>query len=156
MSSNDVLVIEQDSTSYNSLDVCTYLTIGFIYAVFLSLLVDRILNYNRVEQVCDTKGMMFGTTQYNTRQDACEKAKTDYNSKKFAYMVVIGFLSVLGGAYVARLDDKYMTGGSGVAFGGLLTVIYFVIYNWTNLNKDFQIFILGLTFAGLLYGSTRM
>lgn len=154
---NDMLVIEQESGDDNSnLDYFTYITIGFVYVFFLSLLVDRLLNYDRVEQICDTKNMQYGTDQYNTRVNVCKKTTNDYDTKKFMYMVVLGVLSVLGGGYLVQSDPRYTTGGCGVALGGVISIIYYTTCNWSNINKDVRVIVLGLTFALLFYGSTRL
>lgn len=131
-------------------------TLGFVYVFFLSLLVDRLLNYDRVEQICDTKEMQYGTDQYKTRLNVCKKVNSEYDTKKFMYMVVLGVMSVMGGAYMVQSDPKYTTGGAGVALGGMISIIYYTTYNWSNINKDVRVIVLGLTFALLFYGSTRL
>src|SRR6185503_14458635 len=143
---NDVLVIERDSDyEFNNFDYLTYLAIGFIYVFLLSVLIDRILNYERVEKICSTQNMQIGSEQYNEQIDDCKKAINAHNSKKFMYMIIVGVASILGGGYLARYDDRFMTGGLGIALGGLMAVIYFTISNWNTINRDFQIVLLGLT-----------
>ncbi len=135
---NEIYVIDRDNDfetqgnrdiyDFSSFDYFTYIAIGFIYAFLVSLLVNRILNYERVEKVCDVgKEIKIDDPQRNARGAACRKAVDEYDSKKFFYMIIIGVVSMLGGGYLARSDPRYMTGGLGVALGGLMTIIYFTI-----------------------------
>ena len=153
---NDMLVIEQDvSDGYETTDYFTYLTIGFVYVFFLSLLVDRYLKYDQVEKVCDISTVQTNE-QYKTRMASCKKANDEHNKKKFMYMVVLGVVSILGGSYMTQRDPKYAIGGCGVTLGGMFSVIYYTIYNWSTINKDVRIILIGLAFALLFYGSTRI
>jgi len=161
----DIILIERENDygdrdmthmyDFSSFDYFTYIAIGFVYAFLVSLIVSRILNYDRVEKECDMKNMTIDNPQRTAHVETCRKAMNDFDSKKFFYMIIIGVLSILGGAYMAKVDHRYMTGGLGIALGGLMTIIYFTLYNWSSLGKDFQLILLGLTFVLLFYGSTH-
>jgi hypothetical protein len=161
----DIMITEknQDPTYTGNLNYFIYLTIGVIYVILLSLVVDRILDYDSVEKICnDTSNYIrknsdiYDSDEYKQRQSICKKAKEDYDTKKFMYMTSIGILSIFAGVYMAHSDYRYLTGGYGVALGGTFATVYFTVYNWNTINKDAKLGILGLSFAILFYGSVRM
>lgn len=116
--------ISQDEPC-TTLDYFISLTIGFVYVFFLSLLVDRLLNYDRVDQICNTgnagaagNAQVVLDIKYSTQDGACEKVRNDYNTRKFIYMVVLGVLSIIGGGCLAK-NEKYATSGTGIVIGGV-------------------------------------
>jgi len=138
-----------DSASYY-----IYMTIAFVYVFFMSLLVDRLLDYDRIDKMCSFTGLV--GSDYATRLVACNQAKKDYEVKKFTYMIMIGVLSIFGGTVLASTDKKYATGGWGISTGGIMLVIYYTIVNWSLLDKNVQIGVLGTTLIALFYGSTML
>ncbi|VBB18737.1 hypothetical protein YASMINEVIRUS_1269 [Yasminevirus sp. GU-2018] len=153
---SDILVIEQEESPslYDTSNYYIYIAIAFVYAFFMALLVDRLLNYDRVEKVCDTSSVK--GQDYTDRYQACRKAQKEYDTRKFTYMIVLGVFSIFGGAFLARSDKMYETGGWGVSAGGLMLVIYYTVANWGILDKNVQVAVLGLTFFALFYGSTML
>ena len=170
--SADMIVIEQgidrSSESVNfgqSVVYCTYIAMGFIYAYLLSQVVDRVL-MNRDPE--DAKGCSDGIgyisygdsnvsqEEHMMRLKRCDKVRTDKDIKKYIIMAILGVLSIAGGAYLVQNDPRYVTGGGSIALGGLFTIIYFTIYNWTNIDKTTKLVILASSFAALFYGSTKM
>jgi len=156
---DSVVVIEETETKIDSYCILIYITIAFVYAIFLSLLVDRILNYDRVEKVCNVSIMPYFNKSEEESPDKfkmCQDAKKEYDTQKFIYMIVLGLLSLFGGAFLARYDNNYTTGGMGVALGGIFLILYYTVANWTMLNRNLQTVVLGLTFAILFIGSMFM
>jgi len=160
----NILVIEdsQDNANIGNLNYFIYITIGVIYAILLSLVVDRILNYDLVEKICnDTSDYtrknsdLYDSDEYKQRQSICKKAREDFDTRKFMYMSAIGVLSILGGGYLAQSDYRYLTGGCGIALGGAFATIYYTVYNWYSINRDAKLGILGLAFIMLFYGTER-
>lgn len=160
-----MIVTEQNMKKMNTIDYIIYIAIGLVYAVLLSIIIDRFLDYDSINKLCDNRYLYVYQTKNNEGNDninknididACEKARTNYEKAKFAYMIILGVLSLLGGGYLAYNNPKYMTGAYGVALGGLFTIIYFICKSWVTIGKDYKIFVLGLTFAALFYGSTRL
>jgi len=158
--SNDVIVIEQgDDIEMSNTQYYLYIVIGVVFAFFVSLLVDRFLDYEKIEKKCDTNNigdLMYNTEQYKKRKADCDPIKKDYDTKKFVYMVVIGIFGLFIGSYLAAQDPAFAIGGSGVAFGSSMLVIYYTVVNWSLIQKDLQIVVLGLAFLALFYGSIRI
>jgi hypothetical protein len=147
------------SSSVSNFDYMIYVTIGIIYAVFISLLVDRSLNYDKVENTCDQIYNKSYRNNLDTSDDPkseCNKVTEDFHSRKYLAMIVVGVLSVFGGAYLGASNPMYATGGYGVALGGLYSIIFYTMYNWQNIDKDMKVVVLGLTLAGLFYGSIKL
>ena len=119
--------------SSTNFDYMIYTTIGFIYAVFVSLLVDRFLNYDKVENICNNKNSKNYINDYNSRDtadliDKCTTAKNDYDLRKFMTMFIISIVSILGGLYLGANNPIYATSGYGIAAGGMYLVIFYTIY----------------------------
>lgn len=151
---NDFLVIERDITSSsqcNTPDYYTYLAIAFIYAFFMALFVDKLLNFDQVEKVCEAPNTT-GSVSTDKIQ-ACKKAQDEYNTRKLTYMIILGVCSVFGGAFLAGSNKMYETGGCGVATGGSLLILYYTAMNWKRFDKNVQLAILGLSFIVMFYGS---
>lgn len=152
------VVIEQEQESKTDCYFNTfyYLVISFVYAAFLCVLVNRMLNNEGIEQHCSEKNMpQFGSDEYMTKKTKCEKLRKQFSNKKFVYLVVLGIISIVGGVSVAHTCPEYCTGGSGVAVGGLLVVVYETLVNWTELRDDVKIIMLGSALLATFYASTR-
>jgi hypothetical protein len=150
---NDYFVNDQSSNYQFDMSQCyIHITIAFVYVFFLALLVDRILDYDSVEKICNFTGI---TEQvYLDKRKMCDKSRKDYEERKFTYMIMIGVISIFGGALLTKIDKTYTTGGWSVSTGGMMLVIYYTIMNWNSLDKNLQVIVLGTTFAVLFYGST--
>lgn len=163
MSYNDMIVIEQsDDSDYRfDFDYFTCIAIGFVYVFFLSLIVDRLLNHDLLEQVNDAMEQVYNTKdkkyadQYNARIKEHNKVIAAYNTQKFIFMIILGVMSIMSGGYLANCDARYAMSGRGIALGGVISIIYYTAHDWTNINKDIKVIVLGLTLAFLLYGSTQ-
>jgi hypothetical protein len=108
-----------------------------------------LLNSEKVDKICRNNGA-------SNKLKLCEKAEAVYDEKKFTYMIVLGILSIFGGALIARTGVAYSASGCGISFGGMMLVLYFTIKNWNTLSKNLQITILGLALFALMYGSVTV
>jgi hypothetical protein len=148
LSRQDAIIVEKDlniSNDKNTTSFYIYIVTAFVYAFFIANLVERLLNYDHVEKVCKNNDVL---TCINT-----EKA---FNNKKFIYMMILGILSVFGGAYISLVSPEFKTGGCEVCTGGILLLIYYISINWGNINKNMQVGALGIAFFSLFYGSMKM
>ena len=145
---HDVMVVEKEiieDCPNDSTYFYVYAVTAFVYAFFVALLVDRLLKYEDVEKVC--KG---------NNSALCLKAEKAFNNKKFIYMMILGVFSVFSGAYIAGSNPGLRTGGISVCAGGAMLLLYYTVLNWSNIDKNVQLAILGTTFFTLFYGSTKM
>lgn len=149
----DSSIIDQErNPNFYTSSYLIYITIAFVYAFFLALLVDRLLNYDdNVEKVCDVSNLT--GQEYIDRNQVCRDAQKKYDSQKFVYMIIIGVLSIFGGIFLVKYDTDYTTGGMGVTLGGVALILYYTLANWSMLNRDLQVTVLGLTFFILFFGS---
>jgi Na+/proline symporter len=138
---------------YGYSDGLIYLTIGVVYFLFLQLLVDRFLGYEKIEKSCTSKNIINNPDEYGK---LCTKLRDEFELKKYVYMVVLGALSMGGGLYLAKSDKTYLVGGCGLALGGLWAMIWFTLINWSRLNRNFQFLILGLVLISMLARSAHL
>lgn len=135
--------IKYDTSSKNkSFEIGVSIVIAIIFAFFMSLLIDKIINY---DEYCD----------YSDKSKACVEESV-YNQQKFSYMIGIGILGIFGGAALSRIDKQYEMGGMGISIGGFLVTIYYTTKNWYHLDKNVQIIVLGGALLALIYGSIRI
>jgi len=144
---------DSDDQKYGYSDGLIYLTIGIVYFLFLQLLVDRFLGYEKIEKVCTLKNIISDPDGHGK---LCTKLNDDYELKKYVYMVVLGALSMGGGLYLAQSDEMYLVGGCGLALGGLWSMLWYTLINWSRLNRNFQFLILGLVLISMLGRSTHL
>lgn len=153
----DILVIERESDSQPNPYV--YITIAFVYAFLVSLIVDKMLNYSRVEKVCENRIELQDILndkklkEHSAQREVCLKASDAYDEQKFTYMFAIGILSFLGGSMIARYEKSLATGGMGLSIGGIVIVVHQIFKNWAKL-KELRIFLLAVVFIALFYGSS--
>jgi len=161
----DILVIDQDpSNSDYNFDAASgyvYVVIAFVYAFFLALLVDKILDTDRIDKACNVPAWGYNQSQQEldqlqNMQNKCDKVRKDLNTSKFTYMMVLGVASILGGAYISKSDRRYAVGGWGMSLGGAMIVLYYTFVNWYMLDKWCQVIVLGGAFGALFYGSTML
>ena len=154
----------------------TYITIGFIYALFISLVIDKFTNSEIVEKDCKGSYYFPSSTPCADRpstgfishesNDACEvrrkkdkKCHTDRETvklQKYTYMMVIGIVSIIAGIITTRLNDRYKVASLGLTLGGVFTIFYFNMVNWGSLSDNRKLAVLGLSLSGLVYASVRL
>lgn len=142
-----------------------YLVIGLIYALLMSLIVDKVLDHSKVDKACSMDSGMriisYSGTSHNTKytNDAdriCDVLTKKYKSKKFTTMIMLGVCSMLLGAFFISNSPEYHTGSLGISLGGVLMIIYYIMRNWSSLNENLKIGVYGSTLMMLLYGSTKL
>ncbi len=128
-----------------------YLTVAFVYVLFVSLLVDKLLGYEDMENMCKN---MYGKDQ--SLFNKCSQLRDDFALKKFSIMVLFGVTSIFTGMYLAKNNTKLQAGGFGMALGGALAVLYFVMVNWTLLSNNVRLTVLGISLGTLFVGPMYM
>lgn len=161
-----ILVIEQDQTdqkddySDGAFSYFFYAFIAIVYAAFLFVLVDKLIDSEGLEKECgSTPDYQFILTQEDESTEKinkCSKLRKDFKNKKFVYLLTLGVISAIGGFAAISNDRKYLTAGSGIALGGLWVVIYEILANWIDLKPNVKIFMLGAALVTLLYGSVKL
>jgi hypothetical protein len=161
-----VLIIDQDQTGFrdndsepDGLNYFFYAFIAIVYAAFLFVLVDKLIDSDDVEKQCGSIPLIQYVAEDGEsvgKIKKCKKLRKDANGKKFVYLLIFGVLSAIGGFAAISNDKKYLTAGSGIALGGLWVVFYEIIINWSDLNTNAKIFFLGASLATLLYGSVKL
>jgi len=113
--------------------------ISILFVVFFSLLTNYILDEKNIKKVSDS--------------DKRLKLREKFIRNKFNTMMVIGLIGIIIGVYFNKIDDKYGASGTGIAIGGVFTIVSYVILNWYTIQDIGRIFIIGVTFVSLMYGS---
>jgi hypothetical protein len=169
MENNNIESIYDSVTSQFIFDFAIYMTIGLIYAILMSLVVDQLLEVELVDKACDFDNnneqesvrpqlpVNQATDNFVTKYKTCKIVRDKFASKKFIYISILGVISVFAGGYLAVSDPKYHIVGSGVVLGGLWAMAYYTIYNWYNIDRYTQLAIIGLLFAAfVVMGVHRM
>lgn len=125
-----------------------FILIGFTYAFLLSLIVDKILDYNNIEEKCNKINTQNHTT--------CIKLYENYDINKFIIMFCLGISSILVGICLSYKDDAFTIDGFGIIFGGFILSGYYTILNWYKLNQYLKIVILAFILITLFYYSTKI
>lgn len=150
----DIVVSRDDSFNDSlytaNINYWLYLLIGLVYAVLLSLIVDRLMRVERVYSACNDANSKFGTKEYDQANKLCRDVSEKHNQDKFMYMIFLGLFSMFSGAYLARYCDDYLVAGSGVSFGGSLLIVYYTFLNWNRLNLNAKIGIFTLSLVALV------
>lgn len=125
------------------------LPIAILYSVFFSKLQDVLTNRASIDAI-SCSGADDGC--YDRRSLLVKNADT----AKFNHMMVIGMMGILFGVMMQGSefqDGKLAVAGRGIAAGGMLTLCYYILMNWSDLGEFKRLFISGTVLAGLVYGS---
>jgi hypothetical protein len=152
--------------NYDAFSIFVYISIGFVFVFLLSMILDKILDYDSIKKKCSRPNIRFFTTdpkitdeEYDKQleeQKVCDKKMKDFSMRKSMYAIIIGAISIFVGAYIAQSNPSGRVAGLGVAFGGFMSLLYFIILNWYGFSQNIQILILLVTFIVLIYGSVQM
>jgi len=150
----------------NSLFYLFVLPIIFLYGYFFSRLYEYVYDYDKIYDKCTQYPYEYcndGDTsceQKRKLRDDCnnqrDKEIKDFNDKKFVTMLIIGFAGILLGAIVHLKYyelNNYINPATGIAYGGLLTVFYYLVINWARLGKLPQLLAIGFLFFGFIGGA---
>jgi uncharacterized membrane protein len=151
----------REDTSYSgNAEYLVYVTIGVVYITLVSLLIDRVLGYDKMEEECKYRFMPNMTLEQQEeeeiRQSQCKKRRREYQDKRFSHMMVVGVVSLLLGGYITTLEGSYNVAGAGVALGGVFGIVYTSVSHWHIIGSDLKIFMLAIALVSLAYGSTRV
>lgn len=145
-----------DSTA----DFLLYATIAIVYVTLMTMIVDRVLGGETLNEKCKFGFMPDMSAEEkkveDKRQKECDSLRNEYQDKKFAHMIILGVVSMLVGAYAVTLDESYVTAGAGVALGGAFAVIYNSALNWYRIGTDLKILILGAALVTMVCGSIKL
>lgn len=144
----------------NNADFLLYITIAIVYVTLMSMVIDRFLNIEGINDRCEfrLRANMSEEEQAaeDERQKNCDDMRREYRDKYFAYNVTLGVASMLVGGYAIMQNDSYATAGAGVALGGTLAVIYNTILNWHRITTDLKIVIMAVALVAMVYGSVKL
>ncbi len=154
--STEVSVVTSISKSY-TINSMIYLTIGFIYAVLLSLIIDKVIHADKYDAYCSWNSRANLTEAEQTERSVkCNEMEKNNSKQKFVYMIALGIISMISGAHIAQSYPAYSTSGVGIAFGGAMTTIWYVIIEWSSFSDSYKILILAAALAVLVYGSSKL
>jgi hypothetical protein len=98
---------------------------------------------------------------WNKQQDCLDSAREfspRFKNKRISFfiLILIGLSAIILGIFLSRMEGI----GSGFIGGGILTMIWVLIYTqeyWTSISRYFKLFVLGLTlFLMIFLGYKRM
>lgn len=128
--------------------------IALLYGVFFSHLVNVVrgykdLNrYNSVYQIQNQANRNKEQEDWEKRQEQIKKQ----DSEKYNIMMVIGLIGIITGVMMHKRKDIQIA-GAGIAAGGVLTMIYYILYNWVNMDDKNRLFVSGSVLVALIYAS---
>ena len=119
------------------------ITIGCFVASFISKSYDLVIEdeFDKCENDADCKSEI--------KWDKLD----DYQTTKMMYMLVIGFILVILGGVIAKNNPDYPS--RGISIGGIFLVILYVSKNWSKFGEAYQVMIMGLIIAGLMYAGAN-
>ena len=143
------------------------LTVAIVYSILASNIGDKLGNWEAIDKMCDDvkpgKCTSFSCEDSFGQLDDCRKRRRElekeFDQNKLNYVLIVGSLSLLAGALVSSgqfNEYNLQTSGVGVSLGSLFMLIYFITKNWYALNNNARITILGISFAVLVYGSSKI
>lgn len=149
---------------YTKLRLYFTVPIGVLYVVFFSKLVDKILNYEKINDMCKYGGGFFTNSfktpkegeEYNNCFSKQQLLKKDLSDKKFTIMMIIGFLGLILGSLILKRQfnsSKYDVIGFGLALGGAMSLVYSVFDNWRNMNDSKKLITSGIVLATMMGSS---
>lgn len=128
--------------------VIFYIAIAIIYATFMSLSVDTIIQ--------DEKDILCNTDSPNYKWKSCRDARNRFDNQKFIMMIVIALLSLILAGITYKYVDEYQIPSLGVGLGSLFIIIFWTIRNWHNLDQNSRLVVLGTSLVVLTYGSIQL
>lgn len=149
---NDISVIEKEYD--NDLDYGYFLkqmiiafAIVVIYICFVSSLVDNFTDYEYInQQYLDLVSKNYKVTALKKY----EENRKEFEAKYVTYMIIIGLLSIIGGALFTKCDYTNSFGiGTGIMSAGFGIVFGYVYLNKVNMN--FKVISIGLLLLLMCY-----
>ncbi len=111
--------------------------------------------YGTIDQLsCEPQ---YRTTIYNSTLDCfapiCNECQMQYDTAREKYDSDIFIISIISGglALIIGVALGVEAVGSGLMFGGVLTIFVGVVRNWGHLGNWFKFLILGVVLAGLIW-----
>lgn len=142
--------------------------IGLLYAVFFTKLANYIMEYPKIKNMCNDLSLAYfrsPSTQKNNnemnendkKRFACyeerDKKMKEFNRKQFNIMMIIGLIGIIAGVILHKQGGNTQVAGSGIALGGLMLIVYFILTNWWTMDELSRITISGTVLAVLIIGS---
>ena len=148
---NDMLVIEKE---YDDLDYGYFLkqmiigiAITIIYIYFVSALVDKFADHECInQQYLDLVSDVYNEPALKKY----EQNKKEFQDKQIIYLMIIGLLSIIGGALFSNCD---YTNAVGVGIG-IMSAGFGIVFGCIYLNKvsmNFKVISLGLLLLLMCY-----
>jgi len=142
--------------------------IAVLYGVFFTKLLNIIYGYEEINNQCNNIPKYLETgknqlAQYNKMYQVCEDKKNkeikDLELKQFNIMMVIGFIGIIVGVALHKqniIGGNMYIAGAGLGIGGVMTLVYYIIMNWTNMNDKKRVVISGGILFSLIYASYKL
>ena len=135
-----------------------YVTIAIVYVSLLTVIINKILGHDRINEICKYKFKHNMTLEEREieekRNKECDALMNNYRDKKFSYTIIIGVCSLLIGSYITTVNDTYSIAGGGAALGGLFAIILASFVHWDRITTNIKIIMLSSALLSLGYAST--
>jgi Na+/proline symporter len=123
--------------------------IALIHPYFFHKLVDRIMGYDTVDEMCTQ--MAWDSSQYKqcsaTRNTELDKMEL----KRHIAFLVIALLSILISSMIRQKSTKL-----GIGLGGIFLLIIALTLYWRKYNENAKLIILGISLVTVIYISIRL
>jgi hypothetical protein len=139
---------------FSSIDYYILITLGLTFAVLVYLIVSRAVNTTDIYAKCSYASSE--VVMHDGEELTCARLHEKTANKHLLFVTVLSVLGMLVGGSLYNNDPSTTVFGAGIALGGMLSLIYSVLYNWAYINEDIRIMILGSTLLVLGYGSTQI
>lgn len=139
---------------YSSIEYYILLLIAISFSILVFQVVERSLNMKNIYTKCPSP--YSDDVVHDNKKMTCRDVYQDVYNKHLMYITVLSVLGLLVGGSLYNSGRDTMVVGSGLALGSALVLGYSIFYNWTYINTDVRIVLLGGTIGALGYGSTKL
>lgn len=135
--------------------------------MFFIKLTDMIVGYDDIMKMCGNDSPFiwssgFGYPTLEKEKPEHEKCRKERNAKlaeartrTMQILLAIGFAGIVIGIIMQRSKSGNIA-GKGIAAGGVLTIIYQLLYSWYDISENMRVLLTGTLLASLLAGTYYM
>jgi hypothetical protein len=136
-------------------EIIIAITIALIYPYFFHKLIDKVMGYDKVNDMCDNVKYSEGGFNESSEHKQCVASKKqqldNMELKRHVTFLIVALLSILVSSMIRQKSTKV-----GVGMGGVFLLIIALCMYWSNYNETAKLVILGLSLVAVIYVSTKM
>jgi hypothetical protein len=133
--------------------------IACLYWLFASKLSDFILNKKELDENCSSNKIYDNFTRESdeVKKAHCNDELEKHSKDKTTFMIVMGLLGLFAGIYgTTNGNTTYFVPTLGLALGGGIIMINFVIENWNTISDGYRLMLITGSLGILIYGGSKI